>query len=187
MRAFIRRRKPTSDGCKEWQDLSSVLLPRTHKGTCKTCRARRYKLATHVVNLDENGYVCKPTQVKTGDSKPPHDRHSIEIVFNAKSTSNTLISLIREFAKNKGTVEEPKGLLAEPKERKRLLEIVTRLVKDVKALVKGESRLLNVSSPCYGECCSLLSPVLLNPHFEILLLFYSVIGVRKFKSMLNND
>src|SRR5699024_2614512 len=100
---------------------------------------------THAINLDQNGYPCKPTRIVTTDAKTaPIDKHSVEIVWSPKSTSNQLLGLIRQFAKHKGTVENPKGLLNSPKDRRRMFDLLTELAKEIKSVLKSEPRLPNI-------------------------------------------
>lgn len=156
-KAFIRRKRPVSDG-HEWKDLSKVVISRNYQGVCKKCTVRKYRLATHTIRIDGNGNICKsallvldnPAQVPAGQGPEPLDKHSIEFVFNSKSVSNELLGMIREFAKSKGTVAEPRGLLDNgPKEHKKMYEMLVKVVKEAKALFMAESRMPTVASPCY--------------------------------------
>ena len=149
-RAFIHRKRPQSNGLQEWNNLKAVLVPRSHKGLCRVCKTRGYKLATHVVGIDAKGYVTKH-QVAKKDNKPiPGDQHSIEFVFNDQSISNVLLRKIRQFAKNKGTVDKPRGLLDNgPNEQKLMLELMENLTTEVKKVLESQDRLPNVTSPVY--------------------------------------
>ena len=140
-RAYIRRKKPTSDDLKEWKDLRSVLIPRGYKGVCRRCKAPKYKLATHSVTFDSSGYPYKPIRTNT---TAPTDLQSVEFIWSSKSISNVLLDLIRQFAKYKGTVKSPRGLLDGPKERQKMYDLLVKLVEEAKPILKKESRLPNV-------------------------------------------
>ena len=154
-RAFIRRKKPQTGGLQEWKDLKAVLIPRSHKGVCRVCKSCHYKLATHVVGMDEMGHVCGnggTTRLLSKDDKNPTaiDAHSVEFVFNDKSTSNLLLGMIRKFVKRKGSAVQPRGLLDNgPIEQKQMLVLMEKLVKEAKVVLKSDGRLPNVTSPVY--------------------------------------
>lgn len=145
--AYIRRRKPTTEDLREWKDLKSVLISRSFKGTCKGCRHRKFKLATHVITIEANGYPSNPVRIVSKENKAaPTDRNSVDLVFNPKSICNVILNLVRQFAKHKGAVRAPRGLL-DGSRGPEMYDLLVRLAKEVKPILKAESRCPNVCSP----------------------------------------
>ncbi|KAI2803666.1 hypothetical protein RDWZM_001607 [Blomia tropicalis] len=148
-RAFIRSKKSTTTDLKEWYDLKNVLISRSYKGLCRPCKSIRYKLATHSISMNQNGYVEKPVRISSRTSSAaPVDPNSVEFMFNANSVSNIVLNMVRNFNPNKGTTKTPKGLLDGPKNANRLLDLVKKLHTDLLPILDKGSRCPNISSPC---------------------------------------
>ena len=148
-KAVIRKKKQTADDLSEWKDLRSVLLPNTFKGTCKRCREAKFRLATHSVTIDSAGSCSGKVLTVNKESRyAPVDRRSVDFTFNSNSVSNVFIRKVREFAKHKGTVTEPRGLLDGGKAAE-MYELMQKLVGEAKPLLEKESRCPNVCSPIY--------------------------------------
>lgn len=148
-KAVIRKKKPAADDLSEWKDLRSVMLPRTYRGTCKNCKLKKFRLASNAISLDKHGYWCGEVRTvpeESSRSKQTPLERSLELTFNRASVANVLISKVRDFAKRKGSVNEPRGLLegARASEMHSLLE---KLANEAKPLLKKESRCPNIVSP----------------------------------------
>ena len=116
-------------------------------GFCKKCLSKKPKLATHSVNVNPNGYTGKPIRITTRDSSAaPVDNYSVEVVFNQESVPNVLINLIQQFNKNKGNVQDPKGLLDDNPQM--MYDLLSNLFTLIQPILSGESRCPNVNSPC---------------------------------------
>ncbi|KAH9403424.1 hypothetical protein TYRP_015313 [Tyrophagus putrescentiae] len=83
------------------------------------------------------------------------DERSVEVLFNAEHIANVMIKMVREFAKRKGNVQNPRGLLdGSPSERKKAAELVVELVTEALKVVNGQGQgqgcqLATVQAPCY--------------------------------------
>ncbi len=84
------------------------------------------------------------------------DERSVEVLFNAEHIANVMIKMVREFAKRKGNVQNPRGLLdGSPSERKKAAELVVELVTEaLKVVNNGQGQgqgcqLATVQAPCY--------------------------------------
>lgn len=146
--------------------LASVLPKRVHKGTCPTCVEKKYDLAAHMVIVELNskvtpkklGAVKAQEKGKGADSGPTIGQYSAEMVFRPYSSGNVVLRLIRELAKAKGTVAEPKGLLQDRKED--FWKLILRLYRDLLILLENEFKCQKAYSPTYvigsvGECLKL--------------------------------
>lgn len=135
--------------------LASVLPKRAHKGTCPTCAEKKFELATHMVTVDLNGKVTPKRlaavkQAEKGKSSgdgPTVGQYSAEMVFRPYSVGNVVLRMIRELAKAKGTVAEPKGLLMDRKED--FWKLLLCLYRELLVLLKSEFKCQKAYSPTY--------------------------------------
>lgn len=139
--------------------LSNVLIKRRYQGTCKTCKEKRYDLATHSVKFDVHGNlkikrIINKYQEDSAINPNIHrkecltaQQYSIETVFNRNSAANIIINLVRDFSNNKGTVRNPNGLMQDRKED--LWKLLLSINNEIELLLKNEQKCHKIYSPCF--------------------------------------
>ncbi|KPM08795.1 Calcineurin-like protein phosphoesterase [Sarcoptes scabiei] len=144
--------------------LSNVLLKRRYHDSCKVCKEKKYQLAKHLIQINnqDNRMNYKRILVENFESNlsnqnvrssKPNDNdcekslHSIETVFNKKSAANIIIDLVRDFSANKGTVQKPNCLLQNRAED--LWKLLMAIYNDINSLLIAEKKCQKIKSPCY--------------------------------------
>lgn len=113
-----------------------------HANRCPGCTSagRKFQLNPNVLEFNRTGF---PSVVATMSNKQPH-QHLPPRNENALE----LLKRIQLFAKEKGTIDSPNGVLMN--DENRLCDIVALLLKDVLRLFKSrQGKCIEVASPCY--------------------------------------
>lgn len=155
-------------------NLAHAQPSRRHKKVCPACIENKYSLSQHVVGVNIAGKCSTLKKLETHASAetPPSekpasgklalegvstsrqvdtgmtaDEYSVECVFRPYSVANAFISLIRTFAKNKGTVDNPLGLLQ--KHKADFYKLLLQLHQELNVLLEAETKCQKVYSPTY--------------------------------------
>ena len=135
--------------------LANVLPKLAHNGVCPTCVEKKFELAAHLVTVDLSGKVTpkrlaavKPPAKGKGEGGPTAGQYSAEVVFRPYSVGNVMLRLIRQLAKAKGTVAEPKALLMGDR-KEDFWKLILRLYRDLLILLEAETKCQKAYSPCY--------------------------------------
>lgn len=134
--------------------LSKAVPSRAHKGVCKACRDKKYQLASHLVSLNIDGKM-KSTPLEEVEKDPVNSsgksltaqQYSAEIIFKPYSAANLILRMIRLFAANKGTVEQPLGLMQNRKPH--FWRLLLQLYSELCPLLAQELKCQRVYSPTY--------------------------------------
>lgn len=143
--------------------LTSALPKRSYPGVCPTCLERKYELATHhiVVGVDGKKTSKRLAQVEktktTQESEAPKDaenpsaltatQYSLECIFKPYSTANAIIMILHFFAKNKGTAQQPFGVMN--RRAADFFKLLLQLFRELNVLLTAELKCQKVYSPCY--------------------------------------
>ena len=162
---FMKRSSGQASG------LASAVPTRKYNDVCPTCFAKTYNIGKHVVGVDISGNVkvikkletlaetptkgedtgadgAKEKDEKSAETQSPTAaQYSIDCVFRPFSTANAMAKCIRAFAKNKGTVARPLGLLHDKKED--FYKLLLQFYHDLCVHMDAEFKCQKVYSPCY--------------------------------------
>lgn len=145
--------------------LTSALPKRAYAGVCPTCLERKYELATHhiVISTDEKKTIKRLAQVAekaatkekqastSGTGEAPSvltaRQYSLECIFKPYSAANAIILMLRSFAKNKGTAQQPLGLMN--RKAADFWKLFLQLYRELFILLEAELKCQKAYSPCY--------------------------------------
>lgn len=130
--------------------------------TCSKCGPKRYSLGYHMVRLNGQGRIEDPkplVMINAGNlngelqfkkrTHPLKLKHSLEVVFNAKSTPNKVLAILRKMQDFNKQPRERQRELAKQVNEGLNFELLRQLCKEVTELVRNEPPVLKLNSPIF--------------------------------------
>ena len=124
------------------------------KGTCPRCREKRYTLATHSVQMYQDGTIGDPQEIEQPEARKINSikKQMSNEAFTENTKANKFFTLLRQFTDAEIL---PKGKKTKKSEwsnqqfRIKSYEEIVMLCSQAEAIFRNEPRVIKVNSPCF--------------------------------------
>ncbi|RWR99338.1 uncharacterized protein B4U79_13324, partial [Dinothrombium tinctorium] len=136
---------------------------RKYKGTCQSCKLKKFKLAVHSIRLDFTGRIVDPKSLVETEGRDVNftaddpfmeqlRTYSRETVFNPNSIPNNVLDIVRQFdaiyAKRIRAIYPDKKDW-QSTDRNVLLNTIQALCRRAEEIFAQETRCVKLTSPCF--------------------------------------